>query len=255
MRNKALKLVYLNMGGDMSYSNLKVFCWVTVVALLIMAVMSSSAIKYQGISWKTLFPIVSASIWSLLYWIFVLAIRSDHVKKTFELRFLVNGISGLFVSSFPWIFGASASLMETDNPYFNFSIFLWILLIYILVSIIYVVSVISGVHNGVSRTKIYKKTKSFLTLLMATMTIIFLSRVLSELIDPRFKYIGILVCVVLVMFTPIIIHINFVQYYYCKKYCINCDEDGDTTSPHLDPYLDEETIKICRPKKKRKRKK
>lgn len=33
------------------------------------------------------------------------------------------------------------------------------------------------------------------------------------------------------IFLPIPAHINFVQYFYCKKYRITCDEYGDTTSP------------------------
>ena len=39
---------------------------------------------------------------------------------------------------------------------------------------------------------------------------------------------------ILVIFLPILAHINFVQYFYCKKYKIYCDESGDTTSPDLE---------------------
>lgn len=39
---------------------------------------------------------------------------------------------------------------------------------------------------------------------------------------------------VLVIFLPILAHINFVQYFYCKKYKISCDEYGNTTSPNLE---------------------
>lgn len=39
---------------------------------------------------------------------------------------------------------------------------------------------------------------------------------------------------ILVIFIPALAHINFVMYYYCKKYGINCDEHGNTTSPKLE---------------------
>jgi hypothetical protein len=37
-----------------------------------------------------------------------------------------------------------------------------------------------------------------------------------------------------IIFLPILAHINFVQYFYCKKYNITRDEYGHTTSPNLE---------------------
>lgn len=39
---------------------------------------------------------------------------------------------------------------------------------------------------------------------------------------------------VLLIFLPALAHINFVQFYYCKKYGIDCDEHGNTMSPELE---------------------
>lgn len=38
----------------------------------------------------------------------------------------------------------------------------------------------------------------------------------------------------LIIFLPAVAHINFVQYFYCKKYAIDCDEAGNKTSPALE---------------------
>ena len=51
------------------------------------------------------------------------------------------------------------------------------------------------------------------------------------------------VALVLVIFAPILAHINFVQYYYCKKYEILCDEYGDTTSPYLERKIKKKKVK------------
>ena len=39
---------------------------------------------------------------------------------------------------------------------------------------------------------------------------------------------------ILLVFLPALAHINFVQYYYCKRYKITCDEEGNSTSPELE---------------------
>jgi hypothetical protein len=51
------------------------------------------------------------------------------------------------------------------------------------------------------------------------------------------------VALVFVIFAPILAHINFVQYYYCKKYEILCDEYGDATSPNLERKIKEKKVK------------
>ena len=119
MREKACDLVYLNTKKYLSLNNLRRFYWCSIIVLFFMAVIGIMSIEYIGINWKSLFPLVSIAVWSLLYWIFVLTVQSKRTKKTFELRFLVNGILGFMLSSLMWIFVASFNLAAT-TPFLSF---------------------------------------------------------------------------------------------------------------------------------------
>ena len=119
MEEKVRNFIYLDTKRYISLSFLKVFYWKVLIIPIIMIVM--------GIAGKSLFPLVSIAVWSLLWWIFVLILQSKRVKKTFELRFLVNGILGLFVSSLFWILYIAINLVS-DAPFAELNFFLWILL-------------------------------------------------------------------------------------------------------------------------------
>ena len=61
-----------------------------------------------------------------------------------------------------------------------------------------------------------------------------MSRLMRAHASERAQTIVVTIGIVLLIFLPAIAHINFVQYYYCKKYGITCDEDGNETSPKLE---------------------
>lgn len=238
MRKKVYDFVYLNTGNYISYGFLQNFYWYIFIIPFSMAVMSIALIHINGVSWKTLFPLVSITVWSILYWAFVLTIKSRHDKGYFNLRFLVNGIVGVAISSLIWIFLASFNLVA-DKPFFNFNVFLWMIPIYMLVSVLYIASIIIGVHNGVC-VKIKVKGKTIVafstSISIAAGLGIAISRLLREMASQKVQHIVITFCTVILIFVPILAHINFVQYFYCKKYNINCDQNGDTTSSGLELY-------------------
>lgn len=237
MRNKIYNFVYLNTGNYISYNFLKTFYWAVLILPFFMAVMSISSIKLNGVSWRTLFPLVSIAVWSFLYWVFVLTIKNNHVKKSFELRFLVNGIVGVAISSLIWVFFASWNLVA-DIPFLKFNVFLWMIPIYILVSVLYIASIVIGVHNGIyAKMKVKGKTLATLStsLSLAVALGILISHLLKDTASMKVQYIVVTIAVVVLIFVPILAHINFVQYFYCKKYSINCDENGYTTSFKLEP--------------------
>ena len=95
MKNNVRDLIYLDTRRYMSLDNLRVFYWAIIIIPIIMVTWGIAAINTIGVNWRSLFPLISIGIWSLLYWIFVTTIQSKKTKKTFELRFLVNGISGM----------------------------------------------------------------------------------------------------------------------------------------------------------------
>lgn len=216
-----------------------------------MVVFGIAAINMIGVSWKSLFPLVAIAVWSLLYWTFVLTVQGRKTK-TFELRFLVNGISGLLISSLFWILYASLSLLE-NAPVIGFDFLLWILLFYLLFSILYIGLVILGVHKGVFK-KIKEKSQTPKALAISAFFSAILpcagamgmytSRILRAHAGVAIQDIIGQFALVLVIFLPILAHINFVQYFYCKKYGILCDENGDTTSPNLERKLKAKKIKV-----------
>ncbi len=255
MDKKVKNLIYLDTNRYISLSSLKTFYWASIILPIMMIVMGVVSIKLNGVNWKSIFPLASVFIWSLLYWIFIFIIQSKKTKKTFELRFLVNGISGLFLFSLFLLLYTSINLVA-DKTIVGFDFSLWILFFYLIFSIIYIALIILGVHKGIYK-KIREKSQTpkalaisaFCTAIFPSMGVLgmYTSRALREYASVSVQNVVGTVCLVLVVFIPILGHINFVQYYYCKKYKILCDENGDTTSPELEPQ-----VKLSKNKQKEK---
>ena len=234
MREKACDLVYLNTKTYISLKLLKFFYFGTIIIPIMMFVVWIVA--------KSIFPIVSIAIWTLLYWVFIFVIQSERVKKTFELRFLVNGITGLFISSLIWLFFTAFNI-AADTPLFGWNFCLLALLLYWIFTAVYIAITLLLVHKGVCG-KIRKKTQGK-TAYIVTIVLMALfpsgilarryrARLIREHLSVSTQITIIMVCVVLIMILCALGNINFLQYYYCKKYGINCDEHGNTTSPKLE---------------------
>lgn len=242
MKEKARDLVYLNTKRYISLSKMKTFYWATVIITIFMVIVGIASIKTNGANIKSLLPLVCAAAWSILYWIFVLTIQSRRTKKTFELRFLVNGICGLLTSALLLCLYITISLVA-DSPAFELGFVIWILLTYLLISVFYIALLVVGVHKGVykkvrqkSNAPIVLAVDAFLAafLPLAGLFGIFTSRYLRTNASAGVQDIAAATCFVLLIFIPALAQVNFVQYYYCKKYGITCDENGDTTSPKLE---------------------
>lgn len=242
MKEKARDLVYLNTKRYISLAKMKTFYWATVIIPIFMVIAGIAAIKTNGVSIKSLCPLVCAGVWSLLYWMFVLTVQSGRTKKTFELRFLVNGICGLLTSALVLCIYITVSL-AADSPAFELGFVIWILLTYLLISVLYIGLIVIGVHKGVYK-KIRKKSNAPIVLAVDAFLVAFLplaglfgiftSRYLRTHASAGAQDIAAALCFVILIFIPALAHINFVQYYYCKKYGIECDENGDTTSSRLE---------------------
>lgn len=251
MKNNACDLIYLDTQRYMSLDNLRVFYWAIIIIPIIMVTWGIAAINTVGVNLRSLFPLISIGLWSLFYWLFVLIIQSPKVKKTFELRFLVNGISGFLISSLFWIIYASLSLLD-NNPIIGFDFSLWILFLYLLFSAFYIGLVVLGVHKGIfkkikenSQTPKALAISAFFSAILPSAGVMgmYTSKMLRAHASDAVQDILGTVALVLVIFAPILAHINFVQYYYCKKYKILCDEYGDTTSPYLERKIKEKKVK------------
>lgn len=234
--------MYLNTDNYISIDSLLTFYWEIIIIPLIMIVFGVASISTIGVNWKSLFPLISIGVWSLLYWMFVLILRSGKIKKTFELRFLVNGILGIFVSALFYLLITSVNLVA-DNQLFGFDFSLWILLFYLLFSGLYIGAIVFGVHKGIfrrikekSQTSIALAISAFFSALIPSAGAMgmFASRILRENASKSVQYVIGMGAFVLVMFLTALAHINFVQYHYCKKFKILCDENGNSTSPKLE---------------------
>ena len=253
MDEKVRDLIYLDSKRYISIQSLRVFYWAISIIPVIMLTWGIVAINTIGLNWRSLFPLISIAAWSLLYWTFVLTVQGKK-KKTFELRFLVNGVSGLLISSLFWILYASLGLFE-DDPTIGFGFLLWILLIYLLFSILYIGLVILGVHKGIfKKIKEKSQTPKFLAISAFFAAILpgsgvmgmYTSKILRAHASVAVQDIVGNFALVLIIFLPSLAHINFVQYFYCKKYKIYCDEYGNTTSPDLEYHKKAKRNKVER---------
>lgn len=241
MKEKARDLVYLDPERYISLETIKIFYWGSLFIQIALLVVGVAGIKTNGVILELLFPLLSPIIWSLLYWVFVLKIQG--AQKTFELRFLVNGVSGLLFFFLFWILFATLGILQEfeDQPMFEFDFCLWVLLFYIIFSVTYVALIVSGVHNGVyKKAKKSKQAKGLMRKALYAVVLpslgivcVYISEMLKGEASNSIQKIIMTFIGVSVIFLPALAHINFVQYYYCKKYKIFCDEDGNTTSPGL----------------------
>lgn len=233
MEQKAKALVYLDTGRYISLESLKYFYLAGFFFTLFMLIAS--------IAGKVLFPIMSMLIWTVLYWVFIGILSSKRVKKTFQLRFLVNGISSVFMSALFLLFGFSIILTSGMLPAESV---LWLTVIYILFSVLYCAVVVVGVHKGVFG-KINEKSQNKTFMMISAMAGafipctgavgVFVSRFVKNIAGADVQAILAFFGFIYILFATILGYINFVQYYYCKKYSITCDENGNSTSPKLEP--------------------
>ncbi|MBQ7170830.1 MAG: hypothetical protein IJR89_00980 [Clostridia bacterium] len=147
MKEKVRDLIYLDSKRYLSIQSLRVLYWAISILPFIMIIWGGATINTIGLNWISLFPLISVAVWSFLYWTFVFSVQGRKTK-TFELRFLVNGVSGLLLSSLFWILYASFTLLE-NAPVIEFDFLLWILAFYLIFSVFYIGSIILGVHKSI----------------------------------------------------------------------------------------------------------
>lgn len=240
MKEKARDLIYLNTNRYISFPDLKKFRLMGLFFSFLMLVMGVSALQTRGFGWKSLFPIVCAVVWSFLYCKFVYEIKSR--KTTFEMRFFVNGMFGVFMTALIWMCGTSLILV-TDKPMVDFGFCLLMVLLYLIFSVSYVGLIVLGVHKGSFR-KVRKfgssaKVLAVDALLASSIPLLVVcgmfnsKRILAEA-SVSAQNTHIIICWMLLILLLALCHINFVQYYYCKKYGIDCDEYGNKTSHKLE---------------------
>ena len=234
MKENAENLVYLSAKTYISLKQLKDLA-LCLVATTIFAIIYSSATS----NWLWA---ITLSCLTLVYILFILIVQSNYVLKTFQLRFLVNGISAIFLSLlFSIIFFPIPLIL---NPKLS-----ELLLPFIVTYLLFVVIYLGLIGFGVKRN-VFKKIRKF----NKRPTILGLSALFSGVLPflvllgrLRAKYIleeftnesqtyEIFICGWILLFIVSLGFINFIQYYYCLKYSIDCDEEGNVISEKLLPH-------------------
>lgn len=240
MRDKVRGFVYLNTKRYISLADLKKFKWISFFISLIVFFICSRSIDVNGADWESMFPIVSIVIWNVLYWKFVYEIKSR--KTTFELRFLANGLWGVFLSSLLWIF-FTTFIWDDDSTIAGKELCLWLVFVYLAFTLIYVALIVLGVHSGVFvKVKKFGSTPIVLAIEALLASIVPIAVMLGRLSSKALSQKSVeaqnkdsTVTLIVLSILMAMVNINFVQYYYCKKYGILCDEDGNTRSHYLEP--------------------
>ena len=88
---------------DLKYLGICLYLFLSVIVLV------------YGIVGKIVFSIVTILILDMLYIIFLCVLRHHNIKKVYSLRFLVNGISSVFLSMYFMLLGFTAILAINYN--------------------------------------------------------------------------------------------------------------------------------------------
>ncbi len=244
MENKVKQFIYLNPDNYISLESLKI----SYPCIMWLPVLMSIAI---GGAVKSPVPVLTSAIWNAFYLIFIGIIQSKRTKKTFRLRFLVNGISSLLMSS---LFLMLLSFICLYGDGFEAAYF-WIALAgYITFIFLYTCLIVYGVHRGAYNRRNAGKIYGVVAVVIIIVCFAVMAARFFYIINPGDT--GEKIFIVAVFAIIILLcglgHINFVQYFYCVKYNINCDRAGKNSSPELEytPKPKKERVSPKRPKKK-----
>ena len=194
-----------------------------------------------GIASKNAFLVVVVLLYDILYVVFLHVIRSRNIKKIYSLRFLVNGISSVFVSIFFLLLSFIPVIVMNHNALAWILIYIFSCVLFVLLSCIAIwVCIRKGVFDKAIKSKKLKIISAISVSLIPVSGLIGYS--IAKFMNSIFKinnktmtYITFFVWELMILISTLGIVLSFMKYYYCRKYSITCDEDGDTTSPLLEP--------------------
>ena len=232
MKEKAEHLIYLSPQSYLSYRQLKSQLWIFGFLSLLAAIFGIAA-------GKPFFP-VSAGFLLAAYAICFAFLRSRRVRKTFPLRFLVNGIAALFLSAYAAVLFLCTAV--AIRPALS-GLVGAILALYLLFVAVYLLAVVIGTHRNVFRSirqwNRLPLVRAFAALFSAVLPVavalgINRGGILSDGRSEEALAFDLLLCGAALMFMCALGYINFIQYDCCRRYSFSCDEDGNPASPGLE---------------------
>ena len=148
-------------------------------------------------------------------------------------------------------------VFSSDTPFLSVDFVFWVMVFYVIFSLVYMVLIILCVQKDFfaairekTQTKTFIIISSFFGGVMpgAGVSGMYISRMMRSYVEIDVRYTVMVVLSLVLIFIPALAHINFIQYYYCKKYGIACDENGNDTSTALDS---KRNVKILKDNEKR----
>lgn len=218
----------------------------SIMVTVLIALGAFVGVDRFGFTFEILFPVAAIAIWHLFYWLFKnkILLKITLNQSTFEYKFLARGIAGFFFSSlFLLLFMGPWAIMKEIAE--GFVTGLLLLLLYLISSVLYVGIVMFCVHKGVYK-KAAKKVKSPIYLAISAFSAalipvsgligLLIGRVLESTVSLGAKNILSTLIWSFLILCGICFHAELIAYYYCKKYKISCDENGNFTLPPPDKY-------------------
>lgn len=238
MENRIRDYVYHNDTNYTSYDSIK---YLFVCVSLFLSLIAGTYALVDGLWW-------GFSLLITLNCVFMLHIvLIKHLKKTYRLRFLSDGIIDTLLSNL-FLLSAYIVLYATkcDTPIVTYGT-LFAYLIFLVSFIIF--TICSSCYNKrpVLREKAPKGHLIFIGSIIpiSGMIGIMIARFIFGAFDFKNEVVVYIVFAILV-FVSLIFSLgysNFVKYFYCVKYKITCDRCGNTSSPKLECRIKEKVEK------------
>lgn len=232
MENRIRKFVYNNDYIYTSYGSIK--CLIICVCWFMTLIIGTYAIIAKLWSFIAILLFINCAF--LLH----LFLLKFFFKQSYTLRFLSDGIvdtclSALFLTLAYMVLCAT----NCDTDFVKYGTLITYVVFVILYIVLMVGSSKSDKYHQQGQSREVKKSLLFIGSLIPLSGIIGIvaARIIFGVFDFKNQ---VAVYVAFVAFTFISLFfslgsVNFIKYYYCKKYNINCDSEGKNCSPGLEP--------------------
>ena len=193
-----------------------------------------------GIAFKNAFLIVTILLFDVFFVIFLHVIRNQKTQN-YSLRFLVNGVSSIFVSMFFLLLGFILIIMMNHNIV---ALILTGIFSYVLFAFLSCVAIWICMKKGVFGKAVKSQKLKIATAVSAALLPISgligysMAKFMNSVFEGNNKtmfYITFSVLGLMLLISSLGVALSFMKYHYCRKFAITCDENGDTTSPGLEP--------------------
>ena len=194
-----------------------------------------------GIAFKNVFLIMTVLLYDILYVIFMCVVRSCNIKKIYSLRFLVNGISSIFVSIFFLLLSFILAIMMNHNVLALIPMGIFSCILFVLLSCIVIwICIKKGVFGKAIKSEKLKIASAVSAALLPVSGLIgySMAKFMNSIFEGNNKtmfYITLSVWEIMLLISSLGVALSFMKYHYCRKFSITCDANGDTTSPGLEP--------------------